>query len=70
MRAGRAGARSQAQASYLALFAPADLGGISAVERFALGAFVTGLHGESPTADFYAGKLAQSGAPKAFRVRT
>lgn len=67
VRAGRAEARSQAQASYLALFAPADPGGISAAERFAAGAFVTGLHGSSPTADFYAAKLAQSGAPKALQ---
>lgn len=67
VRAGRAEARSQAQASYLALFAPADAGGISAAERFAAGAFVTGLHGSSPTADFYAAKLAQSGAPKALQ---
>lgn len=67
VRAGRAEARSQAQASYLALFAPEAYGGISAAERFAAGAFVTGLHGPSPTADFYAAKLAQSGAAKALQ---
>ncbi len=64
VRAGRPEARSQAQASYLALFEPAELGGIGAVERFALGAFVTGLHGESPTVDFYAEKLNQSDPSK------
>lgn len=60
VRAGRAEARSQAQASYLALFAPETFGGISAAERFAAGAFVTGLHGSSETAAFYAAKLGQN----------
>jgi CMD domain protein len=63
IRDRRPQAREQAQASYLALFAPRDAGGVSAVERFAVAAFVTGLHGEPESASFYAAGLAVSGAP-------
>jgi CMD domain protein len=51
-------AREQAQASYRALFAPEDVGGVSATERFAVAAFVTGLHGDTQTAAYYTGRLA------------
>jgi CMD domain protein len=60
-------ARDQAQASYRALFTPADPGGITPVERFAVAAFVTGLHGKSETASFYAAALADSGASTELR---
>jgi CMD domain protein len=61
IRNRRPEARNQAQASYRALFAPETPGGISATERFAVAAFVTGLHGETETASFYAAGLAASG---------
>lgn len=67
IRARRKQARDQAQASYLALFAPADAGGVSATERFAAAAFVAGLHGEPQTAGFYAARLAENGASAEFR---
>jgi len=62
IRDRRKQAREQAQATYRALFAPADWGGVTATERFAMAAFATGLHGEARTAGFYAARLAESGA--------
>jgi len=62
VRNRRPQARDQAQASYRALFAPEIPGGVTATERFAVAAFVTGLHGDSNTAAFYAAGLAASGA--------
>lgn len=47
VRAQRPEARENAQRSYLALFAPKSLGGVSAEERYALAAFVAGLHGDA-----------------------
>jgi CMD domain protein len=41
---------------------PETAGGVSAMERFALAAFVAGLHGEVATAAFYAAGLAATGA--------
>lgn len=67
IRNRRPRARDQAQASYRALFAPENLGGISATERFAVAAFVTGLHGGAATAAFYAAGLAASGASAQLR---
>lgn len=61
IRARRPEARRQAQASYQALFAPEVPGGVSAQERFAVGSFVAGLHGEAAVASFYARGLAASG---------
>ncbi|TDH60723.1 CMD domain protein [Dankookia rubra] len=58
IRARRAVARDQSEASYRALFAPAVPGELSLAERFAIGAYVTGLHGASPTADHYRAALA------------
>src|SRR5262249_1024248 len=59
--------RTYAQASYRALFAPEPLGGITAQERFAMGSFVAGLHGEPAIAAFYTSGLAASGASSALR---
>jgi CMD domain protein len=67
IRNRRPDARDQAQASYRALFAPEIPGGIAATERFAVAAFVTGLHGAAETAAFYAAGLAASGASPELR---
>jgi uncharacterized protein YciW len=45
IRARRPEARTHAQATYRALFAPQLPSDITAQERFAVGAFVAGLHG-------------------------
>lgn len=58
IRARRLQARENAQKSYLSLFEPIDAGDFSLLERAAVAAFVTGLHGESPVATFYRDKLA------------
>jgi hypothetical protein len=50
VRARRPEARTHAQASYRALFEPGVPGAVTAQERFALGTFVAGLHGEAPFA--------------------
>ena len=60
IRARRRQARENAQKSYLSLFEPIDAGDVSLLERAAVAAFVTGLHGESPVATFYREKLAAS----------
>ena len=67
VRNRRPQARDQAQASYRALFAPEIPGAVTATERFAVAAFVTGLHGETNTAAFYAAGLAASGASAELR---
>jgi CMD domain protein len=67
IRDRRPEARNQAQASYRALFAPEIAGEVTATERFAVAAFVTGLHGNAETASFYAAGLAASGAPPELR---
>jgi CMD domain protein len=58
IRAKRLQARDNAQKSYLSLFEPVDAGEFSLLERAAVAAFVTGLHGSSPVATFYRDKLA------------
>ncbi|UVO38419.1 CMD domain protein [Bradyrhizobium arachidis] len=58
IRARRLQARENAQKSYLSLFEPIDAGDFSLLERAAVAAFVTGLHGESPVSTFYRDKLA------------
>jgi CMD domain protein len=58
IRARRPQAREHAQKSYLALFEPRDFGSVSALERFAVAAFVAGLHAEPATHEFYRSKLA------------
>jgi CMD domain protein len=67
IRARRPEARAQAQATYRALFAQDAPGGVSAQERFAVGTFVTGLHGAAAMAAFYAVGLAASAASAALR---
>jgi CMD domain protein len=67
IRARRPEARTHAQASYRALFAPEVPGDVAAQERFAVGAFVTGLHGEAAIAAFYAAGLSACGAPAPLR---
>jgi CMD domain protein len=67
IRARRPEARTHAQATYRALFEPDTPGHVTAQERFALGAFVAGLHGDASTADFYTRGLAAAGASAALR---
>jgi CMD domain protein len=67
VRARRPEARAQAQATYRALFAPAPAAGVSAQERFAVGAFVAGLHGDAAIVNFYATRLLEAGAPAELR---
>jgi CMD domain protein len=62
IRARRPEARAHAQATYHALFAPETPGGVTTQERFAVGAFVAGLHGATAIAAAYAARLAESGA--------
>ena len=67
IRARRPEARAHAQATYRALFAPDKPGNVTAQERFALGAFVAGLHGATAIATAYAERLSESGAPAALK---
>ncbi len=67
IRNRRPDARKEAQASHRALFAPEIPGEVTATERFAVAAFVTGLHGDAETAAFYAAGLAASGASAELR---
>lgn len=60
-RARRSIARTHAQASYQALLLPAEPGDVSITERFAVAAYVAGLHRAAVTADHYAKGLAQHG---------
>lgn len=62
IRNKRPAARDNAQESYRALFEPESPGDVSVQDRYAVAAFVTGLHGPSEIASFYAEKFAQSGA--------
>ena len=64
-RARRPTARDQAQASYDALFHPADPGGVTLHERFAVALFVAGLHGDGVAMRFYGDSLAGAGASSA-----
>jgi CMD domain protein len=67
IRARRPEARTHAQASYRALFAPEVPADVTAQERFAVGTFVTGLHGEAAIAAFYAAGLSATGASAPLR---
>ena len=60
LRARRPVTRANAQASYDALFTPEYPGTVSAVERFAVAAFVTGLHASAATQRYYAEQLANA----------
>lgn len=68
IRARRLQARAQAQATHDALFAPAEPGEVSLVERLAVAAFVIGLHDEPGVTEFYATALAEAGAPPALQA--
>jgi CMD domain protein len=59
IRGRRLQARENAQISYLALFEPVDFGDVAALERYAVAAFVAGVHGEPAAAGFYLSKLAK-----------
>jgi CMD domain protein len=62
IRHRRPQAREQAQASYRALFEPDDPGEVTATERFAVAAFVTGLHDEAEIVAFYGARLGETAA--------
>jgi CMD domain protein len=57
LRARRPETRQNAQKSYEALFAPEDLGDVNLAERFAVAAFVSGLHKAGETRSFYSSRL-------------
>src|SRR6266581_8806043 len=59
IRARRLQARENAQKSYVALFEPGDFGDVAAAERYAVAAFVAGVHDEPAVASFYLAKLAK-----------
>jgi CMD domain protein len=60
IRDRRLQARENAQKSYLALFEPADFADVAAAERYAVAAFVAGVHDEPAVANFYLAKLAKA----------
>jgi CMD domain protein len=62
VRAERQQARDNAQKSYQALFAPKFPGGVTAEERYAVAAFVAGLHREARVLAFYLDGLAAQSA--------
>ncbi|WP_447775730.1 CMD domain protein [Variovorax boronicumulans] len=70
LRAQRERARTQAQQSYLALFAPTEpvAGHFEIADRFAVAAFVAGLHGQPDVARFYVEALAGKGVAKAIEA--
>jgi CMD domain protein len=67
IRLRRPEARTHAQASYRALFAPDNPGHVTLEERFAVGTFVAGLHSAAETHAFYTGELAATGASPSVR---
>jgi len=60
IRARRLQARENAEKSYLALFEPVDFGDVAAAERYAVAAFVAGVHDEPAAAGFYLSKLGKA----------
>lgn len=70
LRAQREQARTQAQQSYLVLFAPAEpvAGHFEIADRFAIAAFVAGLHGQPDVVRFYAEALAGQGVARAIEA--
>jgi CMD domain protein len=60
IRAERPQARQNAQASFLALFQPADEGDATRAERYAVATFVAGLHRQPDLVAFYAKGLADA----------
>ncbi len=67
VRARRPETRAHAQASYRAVFEPGVPGAVTAQERFAVGTFVAGLHGEAAIAAFYGAGLSARGASAPMR---
>ena len=61
-------ARQQAQASYLSLFKPRAIGGVSAQERCAVACFVAGLHGQPQAEAFYGQGLTDAGGSAALKA--
>jgi len=61
VRARRPAARSHAEASYRALLTPAEPGDFTIAERFAIAAYIAGLHREAATAAHYAAGLVEHG---------
>ena len=61
VRDGRKVARTHAQKSYEVLLTPAEPGDFSIAERFAVAAYVAGLHRVEPTAGFYRTGLLEHG---------
>jgi len=59
LRRARPVARDNMQQSYRALFEPATEGDVTPRERYAIAAFVTGLHREDTVSGFYAAGLAK-----------
>lgn len=57
IRDRRAQARENAQKSYLALFEPEVPGNVTALERYAVAAFVTGIHRQPALQEFYIARL-------------
>lgn len=70
LRAQREQARTQAQQSYLALFAPTEpvAEHFEIADRFAVAAFVAGLHRQPDVARFYAEALAGKGVAQAIEA--
>ena len=60
IRDRRLQARENAQKSYVSLFEPAHFGDVTATERYAVAAFVAGVHDEAAVANFYLAKLAKA----------
>jgi CMD domain protein len=58
--------RQHAQASYRALFEPAETGDVTAQERFAVASFVAGLHAQDEITAFYTGGLVRTAPSEAF----
>ncbi len=67
-RVRRTVAREQAQASFLSLFKPTSLGGVSAQERYAVATFVAGLHGQAQAEAFYGAGLGEAGGSAALKA--
>jgi len=64
IRNRRLQARENAQKSYLSLFEPVDFGDVATADRYAVAAFVAGLHGEADIANFYLARLARAARPE------
>lgn len=67
-RTRRPVAREHAQKSYESLFTPAEFGDFGPLERYAVAAFIAGLHGQEAIKAFYAEKLRSSAATDATRA--